>query len=59
MLARHMGFSQAFPFATAEEVFEEYKTLTAGTPIHIAGVSYVGPSSIPVWSARATASSQK
>ncbi len=40
LLARHMGFSQAFPFAAAEEVFEEYKTLTAGTPIDIAGVSY-------------------
>ena len=35
-----MGFSEAFPFTDAEGVFEEYKTLTAGTPVDIAGVSY-------------------
>jgi len=40
LLARHMGFPSAFPFADSEAVFEEYKKLTAGTPVDISGISY-------------------
>ncbi len=40
LLGRHLGFSSAFAFTDSEAVFEEYKTLTAGTPVDIAGVSY-------------------
>jgi ferredoxin-nitrate reductase len=40
LLARHLGFSSAFGFSDAESVFEEYKKLTAGTPVDISGVSY-------------------
>jgi ferredoxin-nitrate reductase len=40
LLARHLGFSSAFAFCGAESVFEEYKKLTAGTPVDISGISY-------------------
>jgi ferredoxin-nitrate reductase len=40
LLARHLGFSRAFGFCDAENVFEEYKQLTAGTPVDISGISY-------------------
>ncbi|MBV8772932.1 MAG: nitrate reductase [Deltaproteobacteria bacterium] len=40
LLARHLGFSSAFGFADAESVFEEYKRLTAGTPVDLSGISY-------------------
>ncbi len=40
LFARHMGFSTAFGFADSESVFEEYKALTAHTPVDIRGVSY-------------------
>lgn len=40
LLARHLGFSSAFVFSDSENVFEEYKRVTAGTPVDISGVSY-------------------
>ncbi len=40
LLARHMGFSNAFSFTDAEDVFEEYRRLTVGTPIDMAGLTY-------------------
>jgi len=40
LLARHLGFSHAFGFCNAEEVFEEYKRLTAGRPVDISAISY-------------------
>jgi ferredoxin-nitrate reductase len=40
LFGRMMGFSEAFGFADSEAVFEEYKQLTAGTPIDITGVTY-------------------
>jgi len=40
MFARIMGFSEAFGFPDSEAVFNEYRRLTAGTPIDISGVTY-------------------
>ena len=40
LLGRHMGYSSAFAFTESEQVFEEYKRLTAGTPIDISGLTY-------------------
>jgi ferredoxin-nitrate reductase len=40
LLARHLGFSAAFPFGDSETVFEEYKRLTTGTAVDISGVTY-------------------
>jgi anaerobic selenocysteine-containing dehydrogenase len=40
LFGRLMGFSEAFAFSDSEAVFEEYKALTAGTPIDITGVTY-------------------
>jgi anaerobic selenocysteine-containing dehydrogenase len=40
LFGRLMGFSEAFTFANSESVFEEYKSLTAGTPIDITGLTY-------------------
>ncbi len=40
LMARHLGFSTAFGYADSEAVFEEYKALTADTPVDIGGVSY-------------------
>ena len=39
LLARHMGYSSAFGFTDSQSVFEEYKSLTAHTPVDIRGVS--------------------
>ncbi|HWP34356.1 MAG TPA: nitrate reductase [Thermodesulfobacteriota bacterium] len=39
-LARALGAGRAFPFESAEAVFEEFKALTRGTPADITGVSY-------------------
>jgi anaerobic selenocysteine-containing dehydrogenase len=38
--ARELGFTAAFPFSCAEEVFEEFKRMTAGRMMDISGVSY-------------------
>jgi ferredoxin-nitrate reductase len=35
-----MGYSSAFAFTESEQVFEEYKRLTANTPIDISGLTY-------------------
>lgn len=40
LFGRMMGFPEAFHFVNSEEVFEEYKGLTAGTPIDITGLTY-------------------
>jgi ferredoxin-nitrate reductase len=39
-LGRRLGFDKAFAYTRAEEVFEEYRRSTAGTPVDITGVSY-------------------
>jgi anaerobic selenocysteine-containing dehydrogenase len=38
--AQELGFAEAFSFACAEEVFEEFKRFTAGRLMDITGVSY-------------------
>jgi formate dehydrogenase alpha subunit len=38
--AHQLGLAAAFPYSCAEEVFEEFKGLTAGRPMDITGVSY-------------------
>ena len=40
LFARELGFTEAFPFECAEEVFEEFKRLTQGRPMDITGVTY-------------------
>lgn len=40
LFGRMMGFPEAFGATDSEAVFEEYKQLTAGTPIDISGVTY-------------------
>ncbi|MGO9062929.1 MAG: molybdopterin oxidoreductase family protein [Candidatus Binataceae bacterium] len=40
LFARHMGYSKAFGFTDSESVFEEYKSLTIGTPIDVGGITY-------------------
>jgi ferredoxin-nitrate reductase len=39
-VARAMGFGERFPYASTEEIFEEYKLLTVGRPCDISGVTY-------------------
>jgi anaerobic selenocysteine-containing dehydrogenase len=39
-LGRHLGFADAFNYASAEDVFVEYRRTTEGTPIDISGLSY-------------------
>ena len=38
--AHTLGWQAAFPYTTAEEIFDEYKQCTAGRPNDITGVSY-------------------
>lgn len=38
--ARELGFSGAFPFTRAEDVFEEFKRFTQGRPMDITGLDY-------------------
>lgn len=38
--AREMGFKDAFNYRCAEEIFEEFKRCTQGTPIDMTGMSY-------------------
>jgi ferredoxin-nitrate reductase len=40
LFARALGYGGSFDYANAESVFEEYRELTAGTPVDIGGVSY-------------------
>jgi anaerobic selenocysteine-containing dehydrogenase len=40
LCARELGFAHAFSYTRAEEVFEEFKRLTAGRMMDISGVSY-------------------
>jgi ferredoxin-nitrate reductase len=40
LFARELGFTAAFPFACAEEVFEEFKRFTQGRLMDITGASY-------------------
>ena len=39
-LGRRLGFGDAFAYTCAEEVFVEYRSSTAATPVDITGVSY-------------------
>jgi assimilatory nitrate reductase catalytic subunit len=39
-LGRHLGFKDAFSYASAEDVFVEYRLATEGTPIDVSGLSY-------------------
>ncbi len=40
LFGRMMGYSEAFAFANSEAVFDEYKRLTAGTPVDISRLTY-------------------
>jgi ferredoxin-nitrate reductase len=40
LFAQTCGWHTAFPYTTAEEIFEEYKRCTQGRPTDITGVSY-------------------
>jgi anaerobic selenocysteine-containing dehydrogenase len=46
--ARELGFREAFAFAAAEEVFEEFKRFTTGRLMDISGVSYARLLQAPV-----------
>ena len=39
-LAREMGWKEAFPYASAAEIFDEFAALTAGTACDCSGVSH-------------------
>ncbi len=39
-LAREVGFKDAFNYRSAEEIFEEFKRCTQGTPIDMTGITY-------------------
>jgi ferredoxin-nitrate reductase len=39
-LAQRLGFTDAFAYTQAEDVFVEYRRSTAGTPVDITGISY-------------------
>src|SRR5438093_9666345 len=39
-LAARLGHGPAFAWASAEEVFDEYRLATAGTPVDVSGVGY-------------------
>ncbi len=47
-LARLSGFEKAFPYESAEDIFEEYKESTRGTTMDITGVSYARLKDCPV-----------
>src|SRR5882724_10972409 len=38
--AHEMGFTEAFPYASAAEIFDEFAALTAGTPCDYSGVTH-------------------
>jgi ferredoxin-nitrate reductase len=40
LFARQMGFADAFPYRSAEEIFSEFAKLTTGRPCDCSGVSY-------------------
>lgn len=40
LFAREMGFKEAFPYESPEEIFQEFVTLTQGTLCDSSGVSY-------------------
>jgi anaerobic selenocysteine-containing dehydrogenase len=51
--ARVMGWKEAFPYASAAEIFDEFAALTAGTPCDCSGLSHArlraeGPRQWPV-----------
>jgi len=41
-VAREMGFGRHFDYASTEEIFDEYRSCTAGRPCDIGGVTYAG-----------------
>ena len=40
LFAQTLGHTESFNYPNAESVFEEYRRLTAGTPIDISGITY-------------------
>jgi ferredoxin-nitrate reductase len=40
LFAQTLGYGESFDYANAESIFEEYRTLTAGTLVDISGISY-------------------
>lgn len=40
LFARAMGYGESFDYTTAATIFDEYRSLTAGTPVDLSGVTY-------------------